>query len=93
MRTRVALLVMLAGAALLGAAPATASADRPVAAAPSDISGQTVRQRRARTRITVTPARRGGKLVRECSFRLVREARASGTYVVPHQRCWWARQR
>jgi hypothetical protein len=93
MRKRIELLVMLAGIALVGAAPAAADTGRAIVMAPSDVSSQSTAPRRARTRITVTPARRTGKLVRECDFRLVREVRANGTYVVPHQRCWWARQR
>ena len=80
--------VML-GAVLLSTPPAiagSAGAERP---ALSDVSSQQQRQR-ARTRITVRPA---GRVVRQCDFRLVREVRASGTYVVPWQRCWWTRQR
>jgi hypothetical protein len=64
----------------------TADTERP---ALSDLSSQQQRPR-ARTRITVRPA---GRVVRQCDFRLVREVRASGTYVVPWQRCWWTRQR
>jgi hypothetical protein len=90
MRTAVASLLVLAAVALNGATPApagSAGAERASGAAVTDLSAQSAVPRRARTRIRVTPARR---LVRECSFRLVREVRASGTYVVPHQRCWWA---
>jgi hypothetical protein len=83
----------LASITMLAAAPVAIGAERPAVTAPSEVSSQNVRQPRARTRITVTPARRAGKLVRECDFRLVREVRASGAYVVPHQRCWWTRQR
>jgi hypothetical protein len=93
MRTGVALLGTLASIMMLAAAPVAAGAERPGVTAPSEISSQNVRQRRARTRITVTPSRRAGKLVRECDFRLVREVRASGAYVVPWQHCWWTRQR
>lgn len=85
--------LVLLGAALASAPPAiagSANAGRPALSAPSDVSSQTDRQRRARTRITVTPR---GRLVRACDFRLVREVRASGTYVVPWQRCWWTRVR
>ena len=76
-------------AVLVGAPPAaagSADAERP---ALSELSSQQQRQR-ARTRITVRPA---GRIVRQCDFRLVREVRASGAYVVPWQRCWWTRQR
>ena len=52
----------------------------------TNISSQSRRPRRARTRIIIRPAR---EFHRECDFRLVREVRASGTYVVPRQRCWW----
>ena len=64
----------------------SAGTERP---ALSDVSSQQ-QPRRARTRITIRPA---GRLVRQCDFRLVQEVRASGTYVVPWQRCWWTRQR
>ena len=30
--------------------------------------------------------------VRRCDFRLVREARPSGTVIVPRMGCWWARR-
>jgi len=75
--------VMLGGTTPAMAAPASAPA------ATTDLSSQTVRPKRARTRIRVTPARR---LVRECDFRLVREVSARGAYIVPRQRCWWARR-
>ena len=93
MRTRVGLLGMLAGITMLAAAPVAVGGERPGVTAHSEVSSQSVRQSRARTRITVTPSRRAGKLVRECDFRLVREVRASGAYVVPWQHCWWTRQR
>jgi hypothetical protein len=90
MRTLVASALVLAIAALLGATRAAAASDalRSHASPASDLSSQDASPQRARTRIRVTPAR---KLVRECSFRLVREVSARGTYIVPHQRCWWAR--
>jgi len=87
----VAFAVVLATAALFGA-PATAASTKRVPAA-TEFSSQNAQPPRARTRIRVSPARRTGKLVRECNFRLVREVRASGSYVVPRQHCWWARQR
>ena len=81
--------LVLASAALLGAGTALAggkSAAAGAAAAATDFSSQSSREDRARTRIRVTPTRR---IVRQCSFRLVQEVRASGTYVVPRERCWW----
>jgi hypothetical protein len=88
---RIAILpaLVLLSAAFASPPPAiagSAGAERP---AVSDVSSQQQRQR-ARTRITVRPP---GRVVRQCDFRLVREVRASGTYVVPWQRCWWTRQR
>jgi len=74
--------------AALVCAPATARAELLSVAAVTDLSAQP-RTQRAPTRVTVTPARR---LVRECDFRLVREVRATGVYVVPRERCWWARR-
>ena len=82
----VASAVALAG---LFGSPGASAQDRsvdPRAGVPTEASSQTVRPRRARTRITIRPAR---EFHRECDFRLVREVRASGTYVVPRQRCWW----
>jgi hypothetical protein len=77
---------------LLGAkATAAQSSDgvRAAGSSVSDLSSQDASPQGARTRIRVTPA---GKLVRECSFRLVREVSTRGTYIVPHQRCWWTRR-
>jgi hypothetical protein len=81
---------VLLSAVLIGAPPATAGSADTERPALSDMSSQQQQRPRARTRITVRPA---GRIVRQCDFRLVREVRASGTYVVPWQRCWWSRQR
>jgi hypothetical protein len=92
MRLLAASMLLYAGAALAGAAPlfaGTPDSKQPV----TELSGQSAPSPRARTRIRITPDRRDGPLVRECDFHLVREARASGSYVVPRQRCWWTRQR
>jgi hypothetical protein len=89
MRIVLASLLVLASIALIGAAPtAAAGVERTRIAPVSELSSQDVRPRRARTRIRVTPARR---LFRQCDFRLVREVSVRGTYIVPHQRCWWVR--
>ena len=85
----VAPVLLLASMMLGGATPAMAAPASTQAVAATDLSGQSVRAKRARTRIRVTPARR---LVRECDFRLVREVSARGSYIVPRQRCWWARR-
>lgn len=89
---------VLALASAIGFHPWSAAADSAraegaPATAASDVSSQNVRPGRARTRITVTPTPRSGRFVRECDFRLVREVRAAGTYIVPRQNCWWTRQR
>jgi hypothetical protein len=91
MRALIVAPVLLLVGVMLGGAPAAMAGPAAAQVAATDLSAQAARQR-ARTRIRVTPLRRGGTLVRECSFRLVREARASGSYVVPQQRCWWARR-
>ena len=85
----VASVLLLASVAFDRATVAIAGPQSLRSAAASDVSSQNASPQRARTRITVRPGR---KLVRECDFRLVREARASGIYVVPRQRCWWARR-
>jgi hypothetical protein len=89
MRMVVASCLLLISAAATSAAAAPAGDGHRPAATAHDLSGQAESPPRARVRIRVTPARR---LVRECDFRLVREVRAGGTYVVPRERCWWARQ-
>jgi hypothetical protein len=89
----IAAVLALTSAAGFGPSPASAEAERSPFAASSELSSQEARPPRARTRIRVTPLRRTGPLVRECDFRLVREVRAAGTYVVPQQRCWWTRAR
>jgi hypothetical protein len=81
--------LLLAGANHGGTTAAMAASTATI----TDASSQTASPPRARTRIRVTPAIRAGKLVRECDFRLVREVSARGTYIVPRERCWWARQR
>jgi hypothetical protein len=78
---------LLAVTSIAGASVAPGQAPSAAAqAAPTEASSQRARAPRARTRITVSPIRR---FHRECDFRLVQEVRASGTYVVPRQRCWW----
>lgn len=86
----VALALLLVGAMPDGGTAAMAGNERAQRAAATDLSSQNGSPARARTRITVRPASR---LVRECDFWLAREVRPSGTYVVPRQRCWWARRR
>ena len=81
--------LLLVGVACDGRTAAMAGPEAAHRAAAADLSSQSTRPSRARTRIRVTPVR---KLVRECDFRLVREVRAGGRYVVPRQRCWWARR-
>ena len=85
----IASIMLLVGIAFSGAETAKAQSAHKQAAGVSDISGQSTRAKRARTRIRVTPARR---LVRQCEFHLAREVRASGTYIVPREHCWWARR-
>jgi hypothetical protein len=87
---------LLSAATLPGVATATSAPPktvRPSAAPLTELSSQDTGQRRARPRIRITPPRQRDRLVRQCDFRLVREVRASGTYVVPQLHCWWARQR
>ena len=85
----VASVLLLVGVMVDGRTAAMAGSEAAPRAAVTDLSSQDVSAQRAPTRITVRPAR---KAVRECDFRLVREIRASGAYVVPRQRCWWARR-
>jgi hypothetical protein len=93
MRKLVASILVLASAALADLAMAAGTTgERASTAIVTDLSSQSASQR-ARTRIRVTPMQRTGKLVRECDFRLVREVSARGSYIVPRERCWWARQR
>jgi hypothetical protein len=60
-------------------------------AAPSDVSAQARRYRRAQTRIEVYPRRRhlGPNAKRDCISWLEPEWRLSGTVIVPRLRCWW----
>lgn len=60
-------------------------------AMPSDLSAQSRRYRRARTRIQVHPRRYylGPNATRDCVSWLQPERRPSGTVIVPHLRCWW----
>jgi hypothetical protein len=44
--------------------------------------------RRPPARLRVYPGR---LLYRDCTFRLARQWRPSGTVIVPVQRCWWVR--
>lgn len=91
-------ILAMVGAALLGfclltAGVATAAQpDRTaeptrVHAAPTDVSAQARKRRRAPTRITVSPAR---QLVRECADWYALERRPSGDVITPQMRCWWA---
>ena len=89
MRALIVAPVLLLASVMLGDTSPVVAAPASTPAATTDLSSQTVRPKRARTRIRVTPARR---LVRECDFRLVREVSARGSYIVPRQRCWWARR-
>jgi len=90
MRIAILSALVLLSAAFTGTPAAVAGSADTERPALSDMSSQQQQRPRARTRITVRPA---GRIVRQCDFRLVREVRASGTYVVPWQRCWWTRQR
>lgn len=87
----------------LPAAAASPAAREPAAARITDLSAQS---RRPPARIRVTPRPREGSSPyppanpvaypgpnarRECAARYVREARPSGTVIVPRMNCWWVR--
>lgn len=81
-------IVAMLGALAFGPVPAAAApVSKGAQASPaSELSAQ---KRRPSTRLRVYPGRR--LLYRDCTFRLARQWRPSGTVIVPVQRCWWVR--
>jgi hypothetical protein len=61
----------------------------PVSKAASVSTELSAQARRPPTRFRVYPGRR--LLYRDCTFRLARQWRPSGTVIVPVQHCWWVR--
>jgi len=81
---RTAIAAAIFGVLVFGAAPAAAAPVSDGMRAATEFSSQA----RARPRLRVYPGR---LLYRECDFRLVRQTRPDGTFIVPRQRCWWVR--
>ena len=75
----------IAGALVLAAGEAPA---RPLAGGAQASTELSAQARRPPARLRVYPGR---LLYRDCTFRLARQWRPSGTVIVPVQRCWWVR--
>jgi hypothetical protein len=82
---RRAMTIALFGALVLAAGAASAAPLASSAQASTELSAQA---RRPPARLRVYPGR---LLYRDCTFRLARQWRPSGTVIVPVQRCWWVR--
>ena len=81
---RTAIAAAMLGALVLAPAPASSAPASDGVRAMSELSAQA----RPRARLRVYPGR---LLYRDCTFRLVQQARPDGVFVVPRQRCWWVR--
>jgi hypothetical protein len=75
----------IAGVLMFAAGEAPA---RPLASGAQASTELSAQARRPPARLRVYPGR---LLYRDCTFRLARQWRPSGTVIVPVQRCWWVR--